>query len=195
MTNPKPVILICYLHKRVLDLMNRIKEDIREIKTDVFEWSIGVSENRNSNLAANVDWVGGQSGEKFNDTEKLSVKQSISSLLQTAGKEDWDGEGALPVVPETVRVAEELVDFFPAFVDPPEVSASPQGEIDFDWVESREVMLTVSVCPSGEIAFAGIFDGLRMLGRKPWEDEVIRLFLRDCFRNLGGNRVSESVEL
>ncbi len=154
-----------------------------------------MSENRSSNLAANVDWVSGQSGEKFNDAEKLSVKKSINSFLRTAGKEDWDGEGALPVVSETVRIAEELVDFFPVFIDPPEVSASPQGEIDFDWVESREIMLTVSVCPSGEIAFAGIFNGLRMLGRKPWEDEIIRLFLRDCFRNLGENKVPESVEL
>lgn len=154
-----------------------------------------MSEN-SGNLVANVDLVGRQlSGGKLDDTEKLSVKQSINKLLRTSGKENWDGEFALPIVPGTVKIAEELVDFFPALIDPPDVSASPQGEIDFDWVESREVMLTVSVCPSGEIAFAGIFNGLRMSGRKPWSDKLIKLFLRDCFRNLVETAVPESVEL
>ena len=54
-----------------------------------------VSVNRDRNFAVNVDWIDRElnDGEKFNDAEKLCVKQSINMLLQTARKENWDDEG------------------------------------------------------------------------------------------------------
>ena len=44
------------------------------------------------------------------------------------------------------------------------MAATPHGEVDFDWVIDRSVMLTVSVGPSKEIAFAGLFHGARLNG-------------------------------
>ena len=111
----------------------------------------------------------GTTGE-YPDTERASLKREVHGLLEDAGTEDWDGEGALALAPETVAIAQKLIDEFPPLVGKPDVAATPHGEVDFDWVIARNVMLTISVGPSKEIAFAGLFHGarserLRTLGR------------------------------
>ena len=102
-------------------------------------------------------------------SERREVKESVRELLASAGEENWDGENALPILPETVEIAEGVVDLFPSSGFLPEVSATPHGEIDFDWVISRDVMLTVSVCPAGRIAYSGIFN---IQGSEQWSDQL-----------------------
>ena len=116
-----------------------------------------------------------------------SLKQKVFSLLKKASKEGWDGEGATKLESETVEVAQELVDRFPIYVmyrDPPDVDVTPHGEVDFDWVIGRDRMLTVSVLPSKEIAFSGLFRGARVNGREPWEGTLPPL-VNCCFERLG----------
>ena len=122
-----------------------------------------------------------------------AIKRAVSKLLETAGQEDRDGEDALAVAPETVRLAEKLVELFPGSVEPPDVSASPHGEIDFDWVASKNVMLTLCVCPSGEIAFAGLFNGSEIHGEEPWaEADPLPRAVETCFDMLRENTLSET---
>ena len=102
---------------------------------------------------------------EYPDEERTSLKREVHSLLEDAGIEDWDGKGAL--APETVNIAQILIDEFPPHVSRPDVNATPHGEVDFDWVIDRNVMLTVSVGPSKEIAFAGLFHGARLNGCEP----------------------------
>lgn len=118
---------------------------------------------------------------------RSSLKQRVSSLPVKAGREGWDGEGAAKLETETVRVAQELVDRFPLHVmygDAPDVDVTPHGEVDFDWVVDRNRMLTVSVLPSKEIAFSGLFRGARVNGREPWQG-VLPQFVNCCFERLG----------
>ena len=117
------------------------------------------------------------------DTDRESLKQEVHGLLEEAGTEDWDGEGALALDPETVVVAQKLIDHFPSHVVRPDVAATPHGEVDFDWIVSQNVMLTVSVCPSGEIAFAGLFHDARLNGREPWTGALPQ-FVGCCFERL-----------
>ena len=117
------------------------------------------------------------------DADRESLKQEVHGLLEEAGTEDWDGEGALALDPETVTIARKLIDHFPTHVVRPDVAATPHGEVDFDWVISQDVMLTVSVCPSGEIAFAGLFHDARLNGREPWTDALPQ-FVDCCFERL-----------
>lgn len=116
--------------------------------------------------------------------EKLSVKQSVANLLATAGQEDWDGENALAVSSRTVEIAVKLAGLLPGFLAPPDVSASPQGEIDFTWDVSENAMLTVSVCPSDKIAFAGVFKDLKLYGTRPWTDVFLPYPVQFCFEML-----------
>ena len=94
---------------------------------------------------------------EYPNEERVSLKREVHGLLEDAGIEDWDGEGALALAPETVAIAQKLIDEFSPHVSRPDVNATPHGEVDFDWVIDRDVMLTVSVGPSKEIAFAGCF--------------------------------------
>ena len=122
-----------------------------------------------------------------------AIKRAVNKLLETAGRENWDGEDALAVAPETVRLAEKLAELFPGSVEPPDVSASPRGEIDFDWVASKNVMLTLCVCPSGEIAFAGLFNGSEIHGEEPWADaDPLPHAVETCFDMLRENTISET---
>lgn len=122
-----------------------------------------------------------------------ATRRAINKLLETAGRADWDGEDALAVAPETVRLAEKFADLFPGSAEPPDVSASPHGEIDFDWCASKNVMLTVCVCPSGEIAFAGLFDGSEIHGKEPWaEGDPLPRSVETCFDMLRESATSET---
>lgn len=121
------------------------------------------------------------------------IKLSVNELPETAGRENWDGEDALPVTPGTVRLAERFAHLLPEFIDPPHVYASPVGEISFEWFVSKDVMLTVSVCPSEEIAFAGIFDDLEIHGEKSWsEGYPLPSAIPNCFDMLRKKAVSET---
>ena len=124
----------------------------------------------------------GTTGE-YPDEERISLKREIHSLLKDAGTKDWDGKGALALAPETVDIAQKLIDKFPLHISRPDVAATPHGEVDFDWVIARNVMLTISVGPSKEIAFAGLFHSARLNGCEPWEGTLPQ-FVNYCFERL-----------
>ena len=112
------------------------------------------------------------------------LKNEVRSLLESAGVENWDGEGTLALSSKTVEVAAKLVDTFPDYIGKPDVSATPHGEVDFDWVVSNEEMLTVSVGPSADkIVFAGLFFETHLNGSEPWTERLPQ-FIRCCFERL-----------
>ena len=119
----------------------------------------------------------------YPDTERASLKREVHSLLEEAGTEDWDGEGALALAPKTVALAKKLIDAFPSHIGRPDVNATPHGEVDFDWVIDRDVMLTISVGPSKEIAFAGLFHSARLNGCELWKGKLPQ-FVNCCFERL-----------
>ena len=128
--------------------------------------------------------------------ERQSLKKNVGKLTELAGNENWDGEGAPPLEQATIEMAQKLVDAFPpsAIVHQPDVSATPHGEVDFDWVLSKKTMLTVSVCPSGEIAFAGIFENSQLDGKEPWVGGL-PYFVEMCLNRLHLERLHRSRSL
>lgn len=46
---------------------------------------------------------------------------------------DWDGAGALPIAPETVRSARQFKFLFNEEVPPPDIAAGADGTIGFQW--------------------------------------------------------------
>lgn len=118
---------------------------------------------------------------------QVSLKKEIGDLLEEAGVDNWDGEGATALDEDTVLTARMVVDELPNYAGRPDVSATPHGEVDFDWVKRQDLMLTVSVGPGGkEIAFAGLFYGARLSGHDSWTGKLPRTVhccferLRDC---------------
>ena len=119
----------------------------------------------------------------FAGAERRALKREVRGILARAGEDNWDGEGALAVSPRTVEIAELAIDGFPSYVARPDVEATPRGEVDFDWAVSRDAMLTVSIGPSGEVAFAGLFGGARVSGSEIWSGGIPRL-VGCCFERL-----------
>ena len=111
------------------------------------------------------------------------IGNQIRQLLEVAGDDNWDGEGAQAISIDTVRVAEEIVNIFPEGIDAPEISATPHGEVDFDWIVSSKTMMTLSACPSNEIAFAAIFENARVRDRQAWSGRL-SVLLSACFEML-----------
>ena len=100
------------------------------------------------------------------------LKQQIRNLKETAGSNNWDGEGALAIREEAIEIALKLADTLPAEIENPDVAATPHGEIDFDWVASRNAMLTLSVNSDGELAWAALFEEFSCRGTAPWTGEL-----------------------
>ena len=125
------------------------------------------------------DW----SGTLLYNKNLEELKRQIRQLLEVAGEDDWDGDGAQAISIETLEVAEDIAKVFPQGVDAPEISATPHGEVDFDWIISSKTMMTVSACPSKEIAFAAIFENARVRDRQAWNGRLPPL-LGTCFKML-----------
>lgn len=94
----------------------------------------------------------------------VEVQGKIQSL---AGTDNLDQE--------TVKVAIEFAACIPYTDEVPEISATPRGEIYFEWVEKG--ILAVSVCPPPDhkIVFAGRFGNDSFSGSGPWSGTLPRV--------------------
>lgn len=119
--------------------------------------------------------------------DQQAILSRVREVAEEASKPGWDGDDEDPVDPKTAEVAAELVALFPATDTTPDVSASPRGEIDFDWSISGDVTLIVSVCrpPRHDIVFVAIVEGAEVRGREPWEGTLPKL-VNCCFEKMKG---------
>ena len=111
------------------------------------------------------------------NVDRTSLKHEIRSLLTTSENEKRDGKNVRAISAETVGIAERIVDLFPSDVDNPTLTATPHGEVDFDWVIDRDVMLTISIGPAGDIAFAALIKTLHLNATEPWEGVLPNLVI------------------
>ena len=93
----------------------------------------------------------------LNRTTEEYLSTEIDRVLIDCGQENWDGEGALAITPQTADVARSLLNFVSLTPFSPDVDATPHGEIDFDFSISENTLLTVRSCPSGKVVFSGTF--------------------------------------
>ncbi|MCY3879092.1 MAG: hypothetical protein OXF74_07930 [Rhodobacteraceae bacterium] len=125
--------------------------------------------------------VGSDSSEEFTEIarnfsvipERTNLKAQIEELLSTAGSDNWDGENAQAVSEETVKVALEVAGKLPANIKDPDVAATPHGEVDFDWMASRDAMLTISIGSDGTLAWAALFGEFKSRGTAPWTGKLV----------------------
>lgn len=152
-------------------------------KPDVHEWPVLT---RTSFLEA-PPTVAVNFSQKMQHRNRIDeITSKVRSLIPDAGRENWDGEGAKALDQSVVDLAVKLVKLFPdTVVEMPEVSATPHGEVYFDWVVSRDKMLALSVgrSPKHEVVFAGLLHGERVSGRQEWSG-TFPCFLGCCFRSI-----------
>lgn len=122
------------------------------------------------------------------DAARTALRRKIDEILEISGQENWDGEGALAVAPRTAAIARTLTAWIPGGILAPnadlDVSATPHGEVDFDWETPGGATLVVSVGPENDIAFYfQLPDGTRAKGREAWTGTLPH-FTGCCFERL-----------
>ena len=83
-------------------------------------------------------------------------KKELKNLLETAGKPDWDGEDADPVTEDVIKAAEKVIDELPRDSGVPEISADPEGNVEFDWHLDNGTMFTVCIGQTGTVVISGL---------------------------------------
>ena len=140
--------------------------------------NLATSDPSTSLWLAAIDYITTQA-----TTPRKDTIQKIEKLAQTAGEDNWDGEGAIKVSSETIEIARKLVAAFPSGVlgGDLDIDVTPFGSIDFGWVLERDVMMNIIVLPSGEIGFAYSVRGARGGGEEPWEGTTIPRSVSEAF--------------
>lgn len=86
---------------------------------------------------------------------KAALLDQLKVLAHECSEKDWDGYGALPINPATLRKAQKLVQVLPDGFLIPECAAEPDGAISLDWIKSnRHCLFSVSVNGSDRLAYA-----------------------------------------
>jgi len=85
---------------------------------------------------------------------RAPVISSVWALVNECAESGWDGAGAAPVDRSAAFAAVELVRALPAGFPMPDVAVDPDGAISLDWTQSRRRTFSVSVEPSGRLAYA-----------------------------------------
>ena len=119
---------------------------------------------------------------------RKSLRRMLDEIPESAGADDWDGEGARAVAPRTVEIAKSVLAELPGYILAPEfdpdVWATPRGEVDFDWAAPCDAMFTISVGPTGRIVFVcTLGDEERVSGSGPWNGDL-PAYIGDGFRRL-----------
>lgn len=106
------------------------------------------------------------------DEARRATVQALDELLIEASETGWDGYGAAPVHPVTVAQAATFLRLLPTRVTAPHISASPSGEVSFNWSTSRTRVMSVAVSATGRLTFAALVGDSRNFGSEPLSDEL-----------------------
>ena len=110
------------------------------------------------------------------DKVTQELHEGLRTLYQSASVHGWDNEGAPPVPQETYERASRFIDeLLLHSIKPPELEPTAQGEVVFSWdSDDVEDSFDVVIQPSGEVAIAGIFQGVRVYGTVKLTGEQLR---------------------
>lgn len=89
------------------------------------------------------------------------LSSAISAVAADARRDNWDGEQARAVSPETARVAHQFAALLPANLPAPEVSATPRGWMQFEWTKDDQTVFMVRVREGEKLAYAGLYADAR----------------------------------
>jgi hypothetical protein len=112
-------------------------------------------------------WVGSATGQICFAEPLMALNQ----IYQRCQASNWDGEGADPILLETVLEAHKLFSLLPSSVPTPELLPESTGAIAFEWYRGRNRVYVISVCGRKSIEFAGLYGlGNEVHGKVNFED-------------------------
>jgi hypothetical protein len=85
---------------------------------------------------------------------KSNAISELWAMATECAQEGWDGGDAMPLDPDAIARAIELIRALPGYLPLPEFAPEPDGAVSLDWIRSRNRLLSVSVNAGGRLAFA-----------------------------------------
>ena len=114
-------------------------------------------------------------------------RQALSELIglfNECTQPNWDGYDAPALKPQVFEYARQFIATVPLDLPNPEISASPQGDISFEWYQGPKQIVSVGVSESGEIHFASLSGYRRVFGSYPFDgtfDDQIYGLIHDLY--------------
>lgn len=110
---------------------------------------------------------------------------ALHAAALEASTADWDGYGAASVGPSTFSSAVGFLNALGPSASIPQVAATPDGGISFEWWEAADWGFTVVVRPSGDLTYAGLFGKASTYGTEPFSGHQVPSVIRDGLRRIG----------
>ena len=114
-----------------------------------------------------------------------ATRARLIEAFERASSVGWDGYDGVPMSFATLEYGIRFLWSIPSTVPMPEVAIDPDGEISFEWYKAPRWVLSVSVGPRGELAYAGLFGRRRSHGTAQFVDEIPSDVLHGLGRFLG----------
>lgn len=88
----------------------------------------------------------------------MNIKNALSQLeksVNEARENGWKGENSIAISISTMKYSLKFLEALPRDIPTPDVSAEPDGEIEFEWYKSKDRIFSVSVSNDSTISCAG----------------------------------------
>lgn len=102
---------------------------------------------------------------------QAELKNEIRAIAKECTYDDWDADGACAISDFTTNLALKFIDALPSNVIPPAVSPDNLGGYSFDWMETRDLIFTISLIED-RLAFARIIGGDKLSGEATFQNEI-----------------------
>ena len=112
----------------------------------------------------------------------MQLVQTLNDLFKQCSVPGWDGYGAKPIDKESYYESLRFIQYLPDFLPNPEVTIEPDGEIAFEWFNSKRRVFSVSVSRNGELAYAGLLGYNKTHGTEFFGDELPKTILDNIQR-------------
>ncbi len=152
------------------------------IPDDVFEKAERRTARLGISLPGEVGNLLKQFGESDSSEETVPVLgfrnradtlcQELAAIAGECRLPNWDGQGAVPVSPDTLRHAQRFVNSLPSGIFGASVGVEPDGHMTLEWYRDPHWTLSVSVSPESNLYYAALFGASDVRGREVFQDDV-----------------------
>lgn len=95
------------------------------------------------------------------------VFSELETICEECRDANWDGYGALPVLPETYVQTRRFLESLELGTPPASIGAEPDGHVTLEWHHSRRRTLSVSIDPDGNLHYAALIGQKKRYGSEP----------------------------
>ncbi len=110
------------------------------------------------------------------------IRRYLNEIIEECSEVDWDGYGAMPFDPNSFVVAATFINSLPNYIQRPEISVDPDGEVALEWYNSPTRMFSISFGNKGNLSYAGIFGINKTHGKEFFEDRIPPIMLENIKR-------------